>query len=378
MKKYYKNEILFLFGLWRIWLFAVAFLAVIAIPAFGGRFPYANNQLMNTGLPAWVWGFGNFDGVHYLRLVQTGYEGSKFSQAFFPLYPLFLKLTTVGNYYLLSALLLTNLIFLAALYLFYRLLRLDWDKKTSLKTIGLLLAFPTSYYFGAIYSESPFLALVVLSLLLMRQKNFWVAGMIAALASATRVVGLMLVPVLLIEAWPVLVGSKSVAGRIKAAIGLLLAPLGALLYILYLQVSFANPLYFLNAQPEFGAQRSDFIVLLPQVLFRYLKMLLSVPVYSLTYLNVSLELLFTVTPLLALGLFYKKIRFSYWILMLGFLLMPTLTGTFSSMPRYALMTFLMLPVVTLWLGRYYKVALMVLILLQAILLSLFVRGYWVA
>ncbi len=86
----------------------------------------------------------------------------------------------------------------------------------------------------------------------------------------------------------------------------------------------------------------------------------------------------TIVPLTLLVFYFRKMRFSYWIFSLGCLILPTFTGTLSSMPRYSLMTFLIFPLVVMSLGRNFKFIALSLIILQVILLMMFSRGYWVA
>lgn len=362
-------------------LFAVAFAALLFIPRFGATFPYYQYELMATGLPSWIWGFGNFDGVHYLRIAKMGYESSQFSQAFFPLYPSLIHLLSIANYQLLTALAISNLFFGGAIYLFYKLLKIDYPHQISLKSLILLLAFPTSFYFGSVYSESLFIFLVIASLLLFRKKQYLAAGFLGALSSSTRILGLMLIPVFIIEIFLQLKNSNFKITReevIKALMSIFIIPLGLLTYMYYLKVVFYKPFYFLTAQSAFGAERSSYLVLLPQVIFRYIKVFLTVQITSLTFFNALLEFTFTVLPLLILILAYKRIRFSYWIFTLGCLIIPTLTGTFSSMPRYSLMSFLIFPFVAEKLGNSFKWVVAILAVLGAILVSLFTRGYWVA
>lgn len=76
------TKILSFFLVWRVALFAVAFIAILFIPKWGGWFPDEERVLIPTKLPSWIWGFGNFDGVHYLKIMQDGYKNI-FSQAFF-------------------------------------------------------------------------------------------------------------------------------------------------------------------------------------------------------------------------------------------------------------------------------------------------------
>lgn len=373
-------KIILAFIIWRVILFIIAFIAIYAIPEFGNRFPYWNTILTTTGLPSWIWAFGNFDGVHYLRIVTMGYESSQYSQAFFPLYPLFIKFATLysGNY--LISLIATNIVFLMGLIVFYKLIEIDFSKKIAIGSIILLIIFPTSFYFGSIYSESLFLFFTVSSIYLLRKKNYLFAGVYGLLACSTRILGLWLIPIFLIEIYLEYRNKnieKYIAGKI--IFGLLLIPLGVLLYMLYLFFNFNDPILFLSSQPAFGAERSSFpIVLPPQVFFRYIKILLAIPINSLLFFNAFLEFSFALISLLFLIISFKKIRFSYWLFSMGCWITPTLTGTFSSMPRYILMIFLLLPVLVNISKRYFILLSVLFIILGMILTALFTRGYWVA
>ena len=385
------KKIAALFLGWRVVLFAIAFLAVYLIPKWGGRFPYEDRVLVPTGLPSWIWGFGNFDGVHYLRIAQDGYAAAN-TQVFFPLYPILVRILNifprnplfdpslfVDPSYFFTAFIISNLFFLLALYYFYKLLCLDFDKKVSLRSLLLLLVFPVSFYFGAIYTESLFLLLAVASIYYSRKHSFLLSGILAGFASATRVLGLMLLPLIVLEIYLWAKGRKLELGeKLKALIGIVAAPMGTLLYMMYLKVTTGSYLYFLAAQAPFGAQRSaERFILLPQVIYRYLKIFTSLPVFSLEFLSASLEFLFALIPLTLLIVFWKKMRLSYWLFTFGVLLTPTLTGTFSSMPRYALMGFLLLPLIA-HRKKLLGPLIFVFILLGVILIGLFSRGYWVA
>jgi len=169
--------VLVLFSVWRVATLLVSFLATIVIPKWGGWFPYPDKVLIPTGLPSWIWGFGNFDGVHYLRIAQDGYMAAN-SQAFFPLYPLlirflniFPKSTTLDTSiytdpsYFFTGFILANILFIFALYFFYKLVRMDFGERIGYLSLILLLVFPTSYYFGSVYTESLFLLLALLKLI---------------------------------------------------------------------------------------------------------------------------------------------------------------------------------------------------------------------
>lgn len=377
------RRIVFYFLTWRIALFFIAFLSIYFLPTFGARFPYADRVLEITRLPNFVWGFGNFDGVHYLKIAQNGYT-SMYSQAFFPLFPLLIKYFSplfshipnldtnvfVDPSYFYSGVVISNLFFLVSLFLFYKLMRLDFKKNITRWSIIFLLVFPTSFYFGAIYTESLFLLLAVSSIYLIRKKRFFWGAVLISLATATRIFGILLIPLYLIEAFK----NK----RKLNFLWVFITPLGILAYMFFLKTQFGNPFYFLTVQPMFGAERSSGeIILLPQVIYRYMKIFLAVDIFSLSFFNALLEFLFTLGPLTLLILFFKKMRLSYWLFSIISLLLPTLTGTFSSMPRYALLSFLLIPYILQKVKS--KFLLMTLSgVVGIILIALFVRGYWVA
>ena len=378
------RKVLSYFVVWRIVLFAVAFLATLVITNFGNRFPYADTVLSITGLPNWVWGFGNFDGVHYLRIAQNGYT-AEFTRAFFPLYPLLirfinflpkggldLRIYTDPSYFY-TGMFLSGIFFIPALYFLFKLWKEEYSQKVANIVLLLLLSFPTAFYFGAVYSEALFLLLTVLVFWFTKKDKFLLAGIFAALAAATKIQGTLLFIFLAIELW-----SKHKKCWTDL-LGVIISPLGLVAYMILLQQSVGDPLYFLTSQPLFGAERSSLpIILLPQVIYRYIKIFLSVEPISLTYFIAFLE--FLVTGALITGLIwaFKKIKLSYWVFVVLAVIMPTLTGTLSSMPRYALLAFPLLPLITLRFNKATRYIIIAQAVLQAVLLTLFIRGYWVA
>jgi len=277
------------------------------------------------------WGY--FDGVHYLRLIMSGYTDVG-SQAFFPLYPLLvrgvshvLSLTPYFSGILLSLISLTASITVIK-YLFP-------DKKYYY--IISLLLFPTSFFFIGLYTESLFLFLSLLFFLLLKQKRLFIAAIIAGLASATRLVGLFLsisLLYLLIKERP----KKLTLHYCVSSLALLvISASGFLCYSAYLWSRFGDPLMFLHVQSMFGAERSSSeLVILPQVLYRYLKMIFTVDSTSFLYQRLWLELISFVLAALAWIYNLKRIPQHISIYVALSLILPTLTGTLSSFPRYVL------------------------------------------
>lgn len=372
------KEILKIFIFWKAALFFLAFLSVYLIPVFGNQFPYTNSNLQPSNLPYWIYSFGNFDGVHYIR-IASGFV-SEYSQVFFPLYPYLIKVFLIAENYVLTGLVLSSLFSLFGFYFLYKLLLIDFDQKTCIKTIILLISFPTAFYFGAIYTESLFLLLTVLSLYFIRKEKFLAASFFIVLASLTRFVGALLVISLVMEIYLHLKSKKvNLKNYLYSIISILIAPLGILSYMVYLKINFSDPLYFLTAQEYINTQRtSQPFVSLPQVYFRYLKIFTKINLKSQMFGNAVLEFLLSTTFLGLLATSFKKMRKSYWIFSFGSFIIPTLTGTLSSMPRYLLMDFLLLPFLVIFLKKYFTLTVGFFALLQAILLTFFLRGYWVA
>jgi len=252
------------------------------------------------------------------------------------------------------------------------------EQKNQFKKYCSFATLSTAFFFGAVYTESLFLLLAVLSIYLARKEKYILSGFFASLASATRILGILLFAVLLIEVVKNRLNITSFRKKISAISGILIAPTGMLSYMYFLQMKFGDALYFLNAQPFFGAERSSLpIITLPQVVYRYVKIFLTTH-FSISYFISISEFLFTLVPLCFILLNYKKIRFSYFVFMVGALIIPTLTGTFSSMPRYSLVAFLALPLVAKFKNKNYILTSVFFVLLQIIYVTLFVRGIWVS
>src|SRR3989338_3984251 len=371
------------FIVWRIFLFLAAYTGSFILP-FQPRFPYADTLLIPSGLPAWLWSFANFDGVHYLTISRYGYS-AQFTQVFFPLYPLLLGLVNKILFFLprlFSGLMVTNLFFLSALFVFYRLMRMDFNVRQIRWMIVFLLFFPLSLYFGSLYTESLFLLLLLSAFYFARRRHWLAASVVAALAGSTRLVGIFLLPALLWE-WYLQSNNKKVSLLLSVTRSPVtyVVPLGLLVYMVYLQINFGDPLYFWHAQPVFGAERSgSSIVLLPQVLWRYLKIFKTVPKNSLTFWIPFTELVsFFLAAVFLIIAHLKKIRFSYLLFSWPALIVPSLTGTLSSMPRYVLILFPIFPILGLIASSKIKLTILAFfVILFACYTILFTRGLWVS
>ena len=386
-----------LFVISRLLLFFTTFIAQMTVP-YLGFFPY-KELLVEYHLPTWISSFANFDGIHYLLIAKQGY--SQWEQAFFPLYPLLIKIVSfiIPNY-LVASLLISHISFAIGLIFFNKLLKV-WGIKTSWP-LFFLLSFPTAFFFGVVYTEGLFFMLFILSLYFLHKKNYWLAGICAALSSLTRLIGIFLVIPFFFS---LLVENKLTLKRFALCVTrntlLLLSPfLGLLSYMSYLWLTTGDPLFFFNSQPLFGANRSTHLILLPQVYYRYIKILFTATHDFQWYLSifemVVFSFVFTILivdlikilkrifrPSANLRGLQRPITTIYSLLGLNIfsfinLVLPTLTGTFSSIPRYALFSLSAFLYLSQIKSQAIKISIFfVFFTLQIVLFSLFIQGYFV-
>lgn len=120
--------------------------------------------------------------------------------AFFPLYPLLIRLLSLAGLEAgAAATLIANAAFLGALYYLYRLARLDQTAGAATRTLWLLALFPTALAFFIPYTESLYLLLAVLTFWYLRRGRWLAAGLAGALGALTRQTGLVLLLPYLLE-----------------------------------------------------------------------------------------------------------------------------------------------------------------------------------
>ncbi len=329
-----------LFIIWRIFDFLVIFFSQKVIP-YLGFFPY-RDQLPSYLLPRWISALANFDGLHYILIAKNGY--SEFEQAFFPLYPLIIRLVAplFSNNQLLTGLLISNVSFLFGLILFYKYLKLissDSIRFNPILSVLFLLAFPTSFYFGAVYTEGLFFLLLVSTLYFLKKESYLLVIIFSFLAALTRFIGVFLIIPIILHFF-----NKNKKPNIYHLASIISPLIGLVLYCFYLWQTTGDPLFFLTSQPIFGANRSSHLILLPQVYWRYLKIFFTAN-HDFRYFISLIEFSFFnfVFVVLVLDLFKslqrrEKIKkfdlLGLNLFSLANLILPTLTGTFSSIPRY--------------------------------------------
>lgn len=350
--------LLFIIVVWRLGLEVVAAIGEQFVPIRGGF----------LGPSRWA----NLDGVHYLSIARNGYF--TYEQAFFPVYPLLIKIlaTLTGLPGVWAGLIISHLAFIVGVIGWYRL-----GKELGLlkKPIDIwpLLLFPTSFFYIALYNESLFLAASVWSMWLINRRKWFVGSLLGGVAGGVRLFGVFGVIWVLIK--------KLFGKRYEVPWWTWVILLAGLIgYVIYLQWYFKDPIMFIHAQSAFGAGRSGSkIILLPQVIYRYLKIYLMVSAGSLNFWVAVFEGWIWVYGIYLLWINrMKKNLWPYLAFSAAVLIIPTLSGTLSSMPRYFLSAYPLFWLIAKREKWRDTITGVIFALILAVLTALFIRGYFIA
>jgi hypothetical protein len=142
------------------------------------------------------------DANWFLYIAQHGYSNTDGTAAFFPGYPMLVRL--IGylclGHQLLAGYLVSNAALLAALVILYRLTEHEYDLATARRAVLYLALFPTAVFLFGLYSESLFLLAAVGAFYLARRGRWWWAGVVGIAATATRSMGVIVALALAVEA----------------------------------------------------------------------------------------------------------------------------------------------------------------------------------
>jgi len=152
---------------------------------------WANHDFIRSFLEPWQ----RWDSNFYLQIAKEGYGISSPTVAFPPLYPSLIRVVGIlmGGQYLLAALLISWSAAFGACFLLEERFAQKVDQKTVVRGIRNLLFFPTAFFFFAGYTESLFLFLVLFAWRYADRGQWLLAGVVGALATMTKFVGIVLV-----------------------------------------------------------------------------------------------------------------------------------------------------------------------------------------
>ena len=271
------------------------------------------------------------DAWFYRQIAISGYEPRsldgkpKNTWAFFPVYPLLVRaLGGDAASFSIVAVLTSNVALLAALFAVAASGRALGAPDDDVERATWYLAlFPTSYFFSLPMTESLFLLLSAGAVLAAAQKHWWAAGILGALASATRVIGICLLPALF------LLPFQQRRPPSKQQLWLLIAPLGFIAFVCYLYMRTGDPLAFVHAQTLWGRGASTRIdpPFAPGLV-------ISKP-WNFVALNAAAAMLMIVVGLA----FLVRRQWSYAVYTLLSVALPLSSGSVQSLARYALVDF---------------------------------------
>lgn len=341
-----------------IFQFVLSSVVSVLTPWWRAGYTFEESQFA-VHFARWIGVHANFDGVHYMKISSDGY--ALYQHAFFPLYPALMHvvnlLTKIGPFF--AGLIISLVSFWVVVFVWDKVFRqvgdvqLRFGRYQVSRALLLLLISPCAFFFTTIYTESLFMALLGAYVYAILNKKYFFAAVIGYFLGLTRFAGFFVFLIPLVIAIYDYLKTKHVSPR--SLLPIISPGLGLVTYMLYLWYTIGQPLEFIYAQRGFGNSRSTSIILLPQVLYRYIKILLLSKVdfgYFVAVFELGMFLLVFATLAIFLYRLLVSVRKSkpffqnmdrngvVMVALVTFsfanLILPSLSGTLGSIPRYVL------------------------------------------
>jgi hypothetical protein len=362
----------------RIALTAIGTLTVVYLPATeGDEFKHLRDG--GPALDMWY----RWDAGFYATIATDGYKWQNEGRpsddmVFLPLYPYAVRavmalsgcgfspyLSTCAT---VSGLIVSNVALLAASFLLFDLTRRYTDTDTAWRALWLLMLSPGSIFLSGVYTEALFLFLCLLTFWLLDRERFLLAVLAAGLACLTRAVGVALVPAILWVAWH----QRPQWRLYRAMYGLF--PVWAFgAYVLITGLTVGNPLAYFQSYSTTWGRVSGSPIDAFTVYFS------GVPVSLYGWNPAWIDLIATV-GYLALAVVVLRRKVEWGLFALGALIIPIMTGTLLSMPRFGTVIFPFYIVLAQWANTRPKQALVygVFVALMMFVAVWFARYRWIA
>lgn len=270
--------------------FATLVVALSVVVAFATRQQLRHDPELAG--PAWLDGWYQYDGAWYLGIVRAGYSyvpGQQSSVAFFPAYPSAVRwLGDVLGDHQVAGQLLTVLCGLVAVVLFALWTRRRLPARSATLAVAAMLLYPYAFFlYGPMYADALFLLSAVAAFVLLERRWYLAAGLVGAVATAGRPVGVAVAVGLVVRtlemlaedrrarregtgaggddtaaavvagaaapAWP---GWRDVVASVRDVrlrhVAVLVSGLGLAGWCLYLWLEFGNPLAFVEVESAPG------------------------------------------------------------------------------------------------------------------------------
>jgi len=202
--------------------------------------------------------FAAFDSGWYFEIARRGYSfdpDGQSSIAFFPLYPLLVRLVAApfggsDAHVWAAGIGVSWIAFAAALVALHGLAeRMTGSADVARRTVLYLAIFPFSFYFSRVYAEGLFLLCTVLAVRSAYDSAWVRAGLFGAFAAATRPTGVLIALPLLIMA---AAGRPSLRVLIGRVLALAPVPLAVAAYSAYVYTIAGDPLAWMESRDAWG------------------------------------------------------------------------------------------------------------------------------
>lgn len=342
------------------------------LPAFFQKHP----AFQHGRYPLWETIWGRWDAVWYTLIATQGYGPQVGAlHAFFPAFPGLIHLvgSVLGGNYLLAGVLINRVLLFPTVVLFTLLVREEAGDQAAEHAPLFFLLMPAAVFFLAVYTETLFLLACLGCFLALRRERWWLAGLCCAVATATRLPGIVLAGAVLVEG---LASRKYWQGLGAAALGLS----GLAAYALYLQLVYHDALAFQHAY-DYAWGGREFTLSIWTGPQKYVELVAGGwPIDELndvTYLSCLVALVVDYALLAAM---WRALRWSYRCFVIGSMLLPLLSGTLFAYNRYSLTLFPFVLIACRWTANLptLREATLLLIGFFSILnIIMFTASYWV-
>lgn len=205
--------------------------------------------------PSWEV-FSFWDSLWYQEIATQGYsyanDGEMHSVAFFPLFPLIIHgVMSVGLPFEIAGTLVSSFAFLGALLVMYFYLEERFGQSTARWATAILAWNPLSFFGTVIYTEGLFLLLTTSALRAFDNRQHVWATLWGALATATRLTGVALIPTFLLISWRENRPTSAYVASLATSAGLGL-------YSLYCALTFGDYLAFFHVQKGWRSSVTGF------------------------------------------------------------------------------------------------------------------------
>jgi len=191
-----------------------------------------------------------WDGGWYAEIARNGYGERQMSTAFWPLYPFLTGVASrmTGWSVAVTGVLLSNLAFVVALLVLYRLVSQSYGTPIATRTVWLVALCPVAFFFSALYSESLFFLLSLVAIHLARNQRWTLAALALFLATLTRSTGVLIIVPMLAALIDQMGWSLRRIG--KPGVQLAAALAGPLLFAAHLNRLWGDPLLMVHIESQ--------------------------------------------------------------------------------------------------------------------------------